>query len=145
MLFNSLEELISLFNGFKGQGMSFCCDVLPVIFYVSSEVVFSTDVPLFNDLVIATLMEFFIIKVGAIQCFQDSASFAAKLICSRYRFQTHLAALFAYDVVPIPVGGRKAGLICKLLHCIGKLLLDFVKPFWQAASLHLFVKEIKRA
>ena len=94
--------------------MSLCCDVLPVIFYVSSEVVFSTGASLFNDLVIAAFIEFFIIKVGAIQCFQDSASFAAKLICSRYRFQTHLATLFAYDVVPIPVGSRKVGLICKL-------------------------------
>ena len=125
--------------------MSICCDVLPVIFYESSEVVFPIGASWFNDLVIAALMKFFIIKVGAIQCFQDSASCAAKLICSRYRPQTHLAALFAYDVVPIPVGGRKVGLICKLPHCIGKRLLDFVKPFWQAAPSHLFVKEIKRA
>ena len=107
------------------------------------EAVFPFCVPLFNDLVIAALIEFFIIKVGAIQGFQDSASFAAKLICSRHRLQAHLAALAAYDVVPIPVGGRKVGLICKLANCIGKLLLDEVKSFWQAVSLHLFVKEMK--
>ena len=93
------------------------------------EVVFPTGASLFNDLVIAALIEFFIIKVGAIQCFHDSASFATKLICSRHRLQAPLAALFAHHVVPIPVGGRKVGLICKLLHCIGKLLLDEVKSF----------------
>ena len=72
MLFNSLEDLIGFFNRLKGQGMSICCDVLPVIFYESSEVVFPIGAPWFNDLVITALMEFFIIKVGAIQCFQDS-------------------------------------------------------------------------
>ena len=111
--------------------MSVCCDDLPMFFQEVPEVVFSSGASLFNDLVIiATLMEFFIIKVGAIQCFQDSTYFAAKLICSRHRLQVRLAALFAYDVVPIPVGGRKVGLICKRSHCIGKILFDFVKLFW---------------
>ena len=125
--------------------MSVCCEDLPLIFHVIPEAVFPSGVSLFNDLVIAALIEFFIIKVGAIQGFQDSASFAAKLVCSRHRLQAHLAALAAYNVVPIPVGGRKVGLICKLFRCIGKLLLDEVKPFWQAVSVHRFVKEMKRA
>ena len=126
--------------------MSVCYDDLSLTFNVTPKVVFPIGASWFNDLVIiAALMEFFIIKVGAIQCFQDSASFAAKLICSQHRLQARLAALFAYDVVPIPVGSRKVGLICKRPHCIGKLLLDYVKPFWQAVPLHLFVKEYKRA
>ena len=125
--------------------MPVCCENLPLIFHVNPETVFPSGFPLFNDLVIAALIEFFIIKVGAIQGFQDSASFAAKLVCSQHRLQAHLAALVAYNVVPIPVGGRKVGLICKLFHCIGKLFFDEVKSFWQAASLHLFVKEMKRA
>ena len=126
--------------------MSVCCDDLPLTFNVTPEVVFPIGASWFNDLVIiAALMEFFIIKVGAIQCFQDSASFAAKLICSRHRLQARLAALFAYDVVPIPVGGRKVGLICKRPHSIGKLLLDFIQTFRQFGSEHLFMKEIKRA
>ena len=115
--------------------MSVCCDDFSLIFHVTHEVVFPPGVSLFNDLeIIAALMEFFIIKVGAIQCLQDSAYFAAKLICSWHRFQARLAALFAYDVVPIPVGGRKIGLICKRPHCIGKLLLDFIQTFRQFGS-----------
>ena len=111
--------------------MSVCYDDFFLIFHVTPEVVFPPGATLFNDLVIsATLMKFFIIKVGAIQCLQDSAYFAAKLICSRHRLQASLAAFFAYDVVPIPVGGRKVVLICKHSHCIGKILFDFVKLFW---------------
>ena len=111
--------------------MSVCCDDFSLIFHVTHEAVFPPGASLFNDLeIIAALMKFFIIKVGAIQCLQDSAYFAAKLICSWHRLQARLAALFAYDVVPIPVGGRKVGLICKRPHSIGKLLFDFVKPFW---------------
>ena len=111
--------------------MSVCCDDFSLIFHVTPEVVFPSGASLFNDLVIiATLMEFFIIKVGAIQCFQGSAYFTAKFICSWHRFQTRLAAFFAYYVIPIPVGGRKVGLICKRPHCIGKILFDFVKLFW---------------
>ena len=110
--------------------MSVCCDDFSLIFHVTHEAVFPPGAS-FNDLeIIAALMKFFIIKVGAIQCLQDSAYFAAKLICSWHRLQARLAALFAYDVVPIPVGGRKVGLICKRPHSIGKLLFDFVKPFW---------------
>ena len=110
--------------------MSVCCDHFFFIFHVTPEVVFPIGASWFNDLVIiAALMEFCIIKVGAIQCLQGSAYFAAKLICSWHRLLARLAALFANDVVPIPVGGRKVGLICKRPHCIGKLLFDFVKPF----------------
>ena len=118
--------------------MIVCCDDLPVLFQEVPEAVFPTGAPLFNDLEIAALINFF-------QCFQDAASWAEELICSRHRPQPHLAALFANDAVPIPVGGRKVGLIIKLPHGIGKLLLDFVKPFRQAARSHLFVKELKRA
>ena len=126
--------------------MTVCCDYLPVLFQEVPETVFPIGASWFNDLVIiAALMEFFIIKVGPIQCFQDAASWAEELICARHRPQPHLAALFANDAVPIPVGGWKVGLIIKLPHGIGKLLLDFVKPFRQAARSHLFVKELKRA
>ena len=80
--------------------MPVCCDDLPVFFQEVLEAVFPPGASLFNDPeIIAALMEFFIIKVGAIQCLQDSAYFAAKLICSWHRFQSRLAALFAYDVV----------------------------------------------
>ena len=126
--------------------MTVCCVDLPVLFQEVPETVFQIGASWFNDLVIiAALMEFFIIKVGPIQCFQDAASTAEELICARHRPQPHLAALFANDAVPIPVGGRKVGLIIKLSHGTGKLLLDFVKPFRQAARSHLFVKELKRA
>ena len=124
--------------------MTFCCDDLLVFFQKVLEAVFSPGASLFNDLVIiSALMKFFIIKVGAIQCFQDAASWAEELICARHRPQPHLAALFANDAVPIPVSGRKVGLIIKLSHGTGKLLFDFVKPFRQAARSHLFVKELK--
>ena len=85
--------------------MSVCYDDFSVFFHVTHEVVFPPGASLFNDLEIAALMEFFIIKVGAIQCFQDAAYFTAKLICSWHRLQACFVALFAYDVVPIPVGG----------------------------------------
>ena len=110
--------------------MSVCCDDFSVFFHVTHEVVFPTGASLFNDLEIAALMEFFIIKVGPIQCFQDAAYFTAKLICTWHRFQACFVALFTYDVIPIPVGGRKVGLICKRPHYICKILLDFVKPIW---------------
>ena len=110
--------------------MSVCCDDFSVFFHVTHEAVFPPGASLFNDLEIAALMEFFILKVGAIQCFQDAAYFTAKLICSWYRFQACFVTLFAYDVVPIPVGVWKVGLIIKRPHCIGKILLDFVKPVW---------------
>ena len=145
MFFNPFEDLIGVPNGFKGQDMTVCCDDLPVIFQEVPEAVFPPGASLFNDLEIAALMNFFIIKVDPIQCFQNAASCAEKLICTRHRPQTHLAALFANDAVPIPIGGRKVGLIIKLPHSIGKLFLDFVKPFRQAATSHLFVKELKRA
>ena len=126
--------------------MTFCCDDLLVFFQKVLEAVFSPGASLFDDLVIiSALMKFFIIKVGAIQCFQDAASWAEELICARHRPQPHLATLFANDAVPIPVGGQKVGLIIKLSHGTGKLLLDFVKPFRKAARSHLFVKELKRA
>ena len=129
MFFNPFEDLIGVPNGFKGQDMTVCCDDLPVLFQEVPETVFSPGASLFNDLEIAALMNFFIIKVGPIQCFQDAAPWAEELICARHRPQAHLAALFANDAVPIPVGGRKVGLIIKLSHGIGKLFLDFVKPF----------------
>ena len=110
--------------------MSVCCDDFSVFFHVTHEAVFPPGVSLFNDLEITALMEFFIIKVGAIQCFQDAAYFTAKLICSWYRLQARFVALFANDVVPIPVGVWKVGLIIKRPHCICKILLDFVKPVW---------------
>ena len=110
--------------------MSVCCDDFSVFFHVTHEAVFSSGASLFNDLEIATLMEFFIIKVGAIQCFQGSAYFTANLICTWYRLQARFVLLFAYDVVPIPVGVWKVGLIIKCSHCIGKILFDFVKPIW---------------
>ena len=110
--------------------MSVCCDDFSVFFHVTHEVVFPTGASLFNDLEIAALMEFFIIKVGAIQCLQDSTYFTAKFICSRHRLQARLAALFSYYVVPIPVGVWKVGLIIKCPHCICKILLDFVKLIW---------------
>ena len=111
--------------------MPVCCDDFSMFFQEVLETVFPPGATLFNDFeIIAALMEFFIIKVGPIQCFQDSAYFAAKFICSWHRLQARLAALFAYDVVPIPVGGRKVVLICKRPHCIGKILFDFVKLFW---------------
>ena len=75
--------------------MSVCYDDLSLTFNVTPKVVFPIGASWFNDLVIiAALMEFFIIKVGAIQCFKDSAYFAAELICSWHRFQARLAALF---------------------------------------------------
>ena len=110
--------------------MSVCCDDFSVFFHVTHEVVFPTGASLFDDLEIAALMEFFIIKVGAIQCFQDAAYFTAKLICIWHRLQACFVALFAYDVVPIPIGVWKVGLIIKCPHCICKILLDFVKPVW---------------
>ena len=126
--------------------MTFCCGDLLVFFQEVLETVFPPGASLFNDLVIiSALMYFFIIKVGAIQCFQDAASWAEELICARHRPQPHLAALFANDAVPIPVGVWKVGLIIKLPHSTCKLFLDFVKPFRQAARSHLFVKELKRA
>ena len=110
--------------------MSVCCDDFSVFFHIKPEAVFSSGTSLFNDLEIAALMKFFILKVGAIQCFQDAAYFAAKLICTWHRYQACFVALFAYDVVPIPVGVWKVGLICERPHCIGKILLDFVESVW---------------
>ena len=111
--------------------MPVCCDDFSMFFQEVLETVFPPGATLFNDFeIIAALMEFFIIKVGPIQCFQDSAYFAAKFICSWHRFQARLAAFFASDAVPIPVGVWKVGLIIKLSHYIGKLLFDFVKLFW---------------
>ena len=107
-----------------------CYDDFSLIFHVTPEVVFPSGASLFNDLEITTLMEFFIIKVGSIQCFQGAAYFTAKLICSWHRLQALFVTLFAYDAVPIPVGVWKVGLICKRPHCICKILLDFVKPIW---------------
>ena len=109
--------------------MSVCCDDLPMFFQEVPEAVFPPGATLFNDFEIVTLMNFFIIKVGPIQCFQDAASWAEELICAWHRSQPHLAALFANDAVPIPVGVWKVGLIIKLSHGTGKILLDFVKPF----------------
>ena len=110
--------------------MSVCFDDFFVFFHVTHEAIFSPGASLFNDLEIAALMEFFIIKVGAIQCFQYAAYFTAKLICSWHRLQARFVALFANDVVPIPVGVWKVGLIIKCPHCICKILFDFVKPIW---------------
>ena len=110
--------------------MPFFCEDLPLIFQVITKGVPPVGASLFNDLVIAALIEFIIIKLGAIQGFQDPTVLAAKLVCSRHRLQAHFATMAAYLVFPIPVGERKVGTICKLSRRIVKLLLDEVKPFW---------------
>ena len=116
-----------------------------MLFQVISEAVASGGSSLFDNLVIVALIEFVIIKGDAIQGFKEPTVFTAELVCSQHRLQAIFTTIAAYLDVPIPVGERKVGLICKLSHRIGKLLLDEVKPYWQAVSAHLFVKEIKRA
>ena len=85
-----------------------------MLFQVIPEVVAPVGASLFDNPVIATLIDFVIIKRDAIEGFQEPAVLAAELVCSQHRLQSILATMAAYLDIPIPIGERKVGLICKL-------------------------------
>ena len=106
-----------------------------MLFQVMPEVVASGGSSLFDNLVIATLIDFVIIKGNAIQEFKEPTVLAAELVCSQHRLQAILATVAAYLDVLIPIGERKVGLICKLYRSIAKMLLEAFLASWLDASL----------
>ena len=56
-------------------------------FQVMPEVIASGGSPLFDNLVIATAIDFVMIKGDAIQGFQEPTVLAAELVCKRSGFQ----------------------------------------------------------
>ena len=77
-----------------------------MLFQVIPEVVASGGSSLFGNLVIATLIDFVVIKGDAIKGFKEPTVLAAELVCSQHRLQAILATMAAYLDVPIPIGER---------------------------------------
>ena len=90
---------------------------------VLPEVVPSGGASLFDNLVIASPIDFVVIKGDAIQGFKEPTVLAAELVCKQPEFQGILATMAAYFEVPIPIGARKVGVICKLYRSIAKFSL----------------------
>ena len=63
---------------------------------VQPEVVPSGGASLFGDFVIASLIDFVVIKGDAIQGFKEPTVLAAELVCKRPEFQGILATMAAY-------------------------------------------------